>query len=333
MTAPQTMRALFIETENGPFIQRTVSRPEAKSGQVLVNIKASSINPLDLKILAGQATHARQPLPTILGLDLAGVVEAVGPDVTNFQPGDAVYGMAGGAGGLQGTLADYAAVDARLICKKPATLTMAQAAAMPLVFITAWEGLVDRANVKTGQTVLIHAGAGGVGHMAVQLAIALGADVYATVSSGKKHIVEGYGATAIDYKTTSLAQAVTQYTGGQGFDVIYDTVGNDTLEASLGAVRHYGHVVSCLGRGTHSLAPLSLRGASYSSVFTLLPILTGHGRTHHKDILREATRLVEAGRLQPLVHPESFSFDKAQDAYALFESGKARGKVVISLEK
>jgi NADPH:quinone reductase len=332
MTAPQTMRALFVETENGPFIQRDIPRPQPEAGQVLVNIKASSINPLDLKIRSGQALHAKQPLPTILGLDLAGIVEAVGADVTGFQPGDAVYGMAGGAAGLQGTLAEYAAVDARLLCKKPAKLTMPQAAAVPLVFITAWEGLVDRACLKTGQTVLIHAGAGGVGHMAVQLAVALGADVYATVSPGKKHIVEGYGATPIDYQTTSVAEAVAQYTGGQGFDVIYDTVGNDALEQSLQAVRSYGHIVSCLGRGTHSLAQLSLCGASYSGVFTLLPMLTGHGRTHHGDILREASRLVEAGQLQPLLHSQAFSFETAQDAYTLFESGKATGKVVISLE-
>jgi NADPH:quinone reductase len=161
------MRAALLETAGAPFRVTTVARPEPEAGQVLVRVAASAVNPLDVKIHAGEAPHARQPLPAILGIDMAGIVEAVGPGVADFRRGDEVYGMTGGVGGLQGSLAEFAAVDARLLAPKPATLSMREAAALPLVFITAWEGLVDRAGVRSGQKVLIQGGAGGVGHIAV----------------------------------------------------------------------------------------------------------------------------------------------------------------------
>ena len=184
------MRAAILETAGAPFRVTTVSRPEPEAGQVLVRIAASAVNPLDVKIHAGEAPHARQPLPAILGIDLAGVVEAVGPGVTTFRRGDEVYGMTGGVGGLQGSLAEFAAVDARLLARKPATLSMREAAALPLVFITAWEGLVDRAGVRSGQKVLIQGGAGGIGHIAIQLARSYGADVFATGSTRDRAFIE-----------------------------------------------------------------------------------------------------------------------------------------------
>ena len=177
------MRAALLETAGAPFRVTTVARPEPEAGQVLVRVAASAVNPLDVKIHAGEAPHARQPLPAILGIDMAGIVEAVGPGVADFRRGDEVYGMTGGVGGLQGSLAEFAAVDARLLAPKPATLSMREAAALPLVFITAWEGLVDRAGVRSGQKVLIQGGAGGVGHIAIQLARSYGADVFATGST------------------------------------------------------------------------------------------------------------------------------------------------------
>jgi NADPH:quinone reductase-like Zn-dependent oxidoreductase len=210
---------------------------------------------------------------------------------------------------------------------------MREAAALPLVFVTAWEGLVDRAQVQATQKVLIHAGAGGVGHVAVQIAHALGAQVFATVSADKRKIAEGYGAVAIDYRTTTVDTYVAQHTGGEGFDVVYDTVGGTTLDDSFLAVRTYtGHVVSCLGWGVHKLAPLSFRGASYSGVFTLLPMLTGKGRAHHGDILRAATKLAEAGKLMPLLSGERFSLETALQAHMAVESGKTVGKVVVEIE-
>ncbi len=172
-----TMRALVLDAYDAPFRLTKVARPVAGPGQVLVRIAASGVNPLDTKIRAGAAAHAKHPLPAILGIDLAGEVVAIGPGVTAFKPGDQVYGMTGGVGGRQGSLAEYAAVEADLLAHKPANLTMREAAALPLITITAWEGLVDRANVQSGQTVLVQGGAGGVGHVAVQIARAFGATV------------------------------------------------------------------------------------------------------------------------------------------------------------
>jgi NADPH:quinone reductase len=325
------MQACLVETPGGDFLRAELPRPIPGANQVLVRIAASGVNPLDTKIRAGKAVHARQPLPAVLGVDMAGTVEEVGPGVTAFRPGDEVYGMVGGAGGLQGTLAEFIAADVDLLAHKPKNLSMRQAAALPLSTITAWEGLVDRAKVHKDQTVLIHAGAGGVGHIAVQIARAFGAEVFATVSADKKKIVEDYGAFPIDYRTTSVEDYVASATRGKGFDIVYDTVGGATLDASLGAVKRYtGHALSCLGWGSHSMAPLSLLGATYSGVFTLLPLITGEGRAHHGEILAQAAALAEAGKLLPLLNEQHFTTATVDTGHALVEAG-ALGKVVIEL--
>ncbi|MFE0514626.1 zinc-dependent alcohol dehydrogenase family protein [Streptomyces sp. NPDC058964] len=326
------MRALVLREFDTPLVLDEIDKPTAGPGQVLVQVKASGVNPLDTKIRAGKAAHARRTLPAVLGLDLAGVVEAVGPGVHDFAPGDEVFGMTGGVGDVQGTLAEYAAVDARLLARKPAVLTMREAAALPLVVITAWEGLVDRAQVHAGQKVLIHGGAGGIGHVAVQIARARGAEVFATASPSRREVVERLGAVPIDYTTTGVEEYVAQHTGGDGFDVVFDTVGGSVLDDSFTAVRTYtGHVVSALGWGTHSIAPLSFRGATYSGVFTLLPLLTGRGREHHGEIMREAAALAEAGKLRPLLDPRHFTLADITDAHAAVESGTAQGKIVIDI--
>jgi NADPH2:quinone reductase len=323
------MQAYLVETPGGEFRRVELPRPIVGMNQVLVRISASGVNPLDTKIRAGKATHAQQPLPAVPGLDMVGTVEEVGPGVAAFHRGDEVYGMAGGVGGLQGTLAELIAVDADLLAHKPKNLSMREAAALPLSTITAWEGLVDRARVHAGQKVLIHAGAGGVGHIAVQITRAFGAEVFATVSPEKKTIVEEFGATAIDYRAAPVQEYVAAHTNGQGFDIVYDTVGGATLDASFGAVKRYtGHVLSCLGWGSHSLAPLSFRGATYSGVFTLLPLITGEGRAHHGEILAQAAALAEAGKLRPLLNAQRFSTADIDAAHAVVESGSL-GKVVV----
>jgi len=326
-----TMRVWRIEAYGGEFREVVVERPVPAKGHVLVRIHASGVNPLDTKIRGGRGGHAAMPLPAVLGLDMAGVVEAVGEGVTGFAAGDEVYGMVGGVGGLQGTLAEYVSADAELLAKKPKGLSMREAAAMPLVAITAWEGLVDRARVQAGQKVLIHAGAGGVGHMAVQVAKAFGAEVFATVSEDKRAIAEGFGATAIDYRKETVEEYVAKHTGGEGFDIAYDTVGDATLEACFVSVKRLtGVAVSCLGRGTHSLAPLSLRGATYSGVFTLMPMLTGHGRAHHGEILAAVTKFTDEGKIRPLVNERRFGTGEIAEAHKLVEAG-ATGKVVVEL--
>jgi len=330
-TLPQTMRALQVDAPNAPFTEVRLPLPMAGQGQALVRILASGVNPLDTKIRAGQAAHARQPLPAVLGIDLAGVVQAVGEGVVTFRPGDEVYGMAAGIGGAQGSLAEFAAVDAQLLALKPRTLSMREAAALPLAAITAWEGLVDQARLGAGETVLVQGGAGGVGHIAVQLARSRGARVFATASAAQAGVVAAWGATPIDHAGETVADYVQQHTGGQGFDVVFDSVGGAVLDASFQAVRRKGRVVSILGWGTHSLAPLSFRAASYSGVFTLLPLLTGKGRARHGEILQEVAALVEAGVLRPRVDERRFVLADAGEAHALVASGGAKGKVVVDL--
>jgi len=322
------MKTYVVEVANGPFLEVDVIKQEPGPGQALVRICASGVNPLDTKIRAGEASHAKQPLPAVLGLDMAGVVETSGTGVTAFQPGDEVFGMVGGIGGLQGTLAEFMLADVELLAPKPRTLTMQQAAALPLATITAWEGLVDRAGVHAGQTVLVHAGVGGVGYAAAQIARAFGAKVFATVSSDKRSILEALGVVAID-RPARVEEYVAEHTGGEGFDIVYDTLGGPTLDASFVAVKRYtGHVLSCLGWGMHSLAPLSFRGATYSGVFTLLPLLTGMHRAHHGEILQKAGKLAEQNQLKPLLAEQRFGPGEIADAYDRVAKG-SRGKVVI----
>jgi NADPH2:quinone reductase len=329
MSVSSTMQAALLEQHDGAFRLATVARPVPGPGQVLVRVGASGVNPLDLKIRAGKAGHAQQRLPAILGIDMAGVVESIGPGVSAFRPGDEVYGMTGGVGGVPGSLAEYQVADARLLAPRPSGIGMPEAAAMPLVFITAWEGLVDRAQVKAGQSVLVQ-GAGGVGNAVIQLARAFGATVYAVDGASKAAQIRTWGAEPID-RETPVEQYVAEHSGGRGFDLVYDTVGGVGIDASFNAVKRFGHVVSALGWGTHALAPLSFRAATYSGVFTLLPLLTGEGREHHGEILREVARLADEGKVEPFVDLRRFDLAAVADAYGLIERREARGKVVIDV--
>ena len=320
-----------VNEANGPFQPEERGIPAVAPKQVLLRVAASGVNPLDTKVRSGNAAHARHPFPAVMGIDVAGTVEAVGEEVEGFQPGDEVYGMTGGVAGLQGSLAEFQVADAALLALKPANLSMVEAAALPLATITAWEGLVDRANVHAAQSVLIHGGAGGVGHIAVQIAVALGACVHATVSPDKAGVVESYGAVPIDYLKQTPEEYMASSPGGQGWDIVYDTVGGSVLDASFQLVRKYtGHALSCLGWGTHSLAPLSFRGASYSGVFTLLPLLSGEGRKHHGQILASTTELVEAGKLRPLVAETVFDASDIAAAHEAVLRGTL-GKVVVRI--
>jgi NADPH:quinone reductase len=318
-----------VSTPGGPF--QRIERESKPLGdkEVLVKITASGVNPLDIKIRMAQAGHAQHPLPAVLGLDMAGTVEEIGAHVNRFKPGDEVFGMVGGVGGLQGTLAEFIVADADLLALKPKSLSMRQAAALPLATITSWEALVDRAHVRSGDTVLVHAGAGGLGYTAIQLAKSRGARVFATVSAEKKSVVEDLGAMPIDYRNVPVERYVANLTDGKGFDIVFDTLGGSTLDNSFNAIKRYtGRVVSAMGWGTHQLAPLSFRGASYSGVFTLHPMLTCEGRAHHGEILEKVAELADSGSLFPLLYPERMSFAEIDRAYAEVERS-ALGKVVL----
>lgn len=326
------MQTLVLTRFAAPMTIEHLPVPQPGPGQVLVRIGASGVNPLDTKIAAGAAPHARPRLPAILGIDVAGTVAALGDGVTTFHVGATVYGMAGGIGGIQGSLAEYGVYDAALLAPVPESLSLREAAALPLVFITAWEGLMDRARVQAGDTVLVHGGAGGVGHMAVQLAVAQGATVFATGSAASRDTIEALGARFIDYRTSTVDGYVAEHTGGAGFDIVYDTVGGATLDASFKAARlHGGHVVSCLGWGTFDLSALTARAASYSGVFTLLPLLSGQGHTRHGAILREANKLIDAGKLRVRLDARRFGLRTAHDAHAAQMDGSARGKLVVDV--
>jgi NADPH2:quinone reductase len=329
---PHLMQALIAEAHGEPLRLVQVATPRPGAGEVLVRVAASAVNPLDIKILAGAGQHARQPVPAILGIDVAGIVASVGEGVTAFVEGDAVYGMAGGIGGHPGSLAEYMTADARLLARKPINLSMREAAAIPLVFITAWEGLVDRAAIHPGQTVLVLGGAGGVGQMALQIAKARGATTFATGSPGAKNTIAQLGAQFVD-RTEQPSDLIQQHTSGKGFDIVFDTAGGTSLDSAFVMVRRFGHVASALGWGTHLLAPLSFRAATYSGIFTLLPLLTGEGREHHGEILVLATKLAEAGELVPSLDPRRFTFHTANDAYQAVAQANARGKIIVDIEE
>lgn len=327
---PRMMTALIAEQASAPLARRSVPVPEPRDGEVLVRIAASGINPLDIKIHAAAAPHARMPLPAILGLDMAGTIAAVGPGVRRFKEGDEVYGMVGGIGGVPGTLAEYAVVDAQLLARKPTKLSMREAAALPLISITAWEGLIDQLEVTASSRTLIQGGAGGVGHVSIQIALAFGAEVFATGSELHRRKIEKLGATFIN-REEPVGDYVARLTARQGFDLVYDTAGGRALDNSFQAVRRFGKVSSCLGWGTHLLAPLSFKSATYSGVFTLVPLLTGDGRAHHGEILERIAGLVDEGRVTPILDSRRFELDSVDRAYGILRDGSGNGKIVVEL--
>jgi len=329
------MKAMVLNEygEGSEFQAAEVAKPTAGKGQVLVRIAATSVNTVDTMIRQmGQENLPLSPdLPALLGMDFAGTVEAVGEGVTAYAEGDEVYGCAGGLIGLPGALSEYIAADARLIAHKPKSLSMREAAAMPLVGITAYEGLL-RAGTQEGQKVLVHGGTGGVGHLAVQLAKHMGADVYTTITGDiQSQIVSNYGATAIDFKTEKVGDYVARHTDGAGFDVIFDTVGGANLANSFEAAALNGHVSTTVSLLELDLSPAHFRGLSLHVVFMLIPMLHDHKRQVHGDILAKLATLVDSGALKPLLDEQQFELSQVGDAYARLTSGQAIGKVVVDV--
>jgi NADPH2:quinone reductase len=326
------MRAQIIRQfgEADVFESAELFDPVAGSGQVVVKIAAASVNPVDYKIRRKGGAIA-PALPAVLGCDMAGIVVSVGEGVTSFAVGDAVYGCVGGVRGLPGAYAEYIAADAQLLAPAPKSLALREAAALPLVTITAWEALFDRADLKAGESVLIHGGAGGVGHVAVQLAKARGAKVCTTVSSARKaEIARSLGAdVTIDYRAEAVDAYVQRLTGGQGFDVVFDATGGKDLVNAFAAARLNGRVVTIVSQYECDLSLMHRKGLSLHVVFMLIPMLHDLGRAHHGEILREAAALVEAGKLRPLIDPAHFTLAQVADAHRHLESGHALGKVVV----
>lgn len=326
------MKAMLIKkySETATFEEADVETPESKPGHVLVKIAASSVNTVDTMIRKiGKDLPLSPDPPAILGMDFAGTVEAVGDGVAGYCVGDEVYGCAGGLGDLPGTLAQYIVADSQLIAHKPKSLSMPEAAALPLVAITAYEGLT-RAGVKSGQKVLVHGGSGGVGHVAIQLAKHFGAEVYSTGGGERQTaLIEKLGATAINYKTESVADYVAKHTDGTGFDVVFDSVGGENLLKSFEAAALNGHVATTVSMCELDLTTAHFRGLSLHVVFMLIPMLHNFKREQHASILKELADIVDAGGLTPVLDGSQFSLSEADQAHAHLESGKAMGKVVV----
>lgn len=329
------MRAQIIRENGGAevFQATTMERPSAGQGQVLINVAASSINTADLMARTiGPVVDFVPPLPAVLGMDFAGTIEAVGEGVSEFSVGDEVYGCAGGVAQHQGTLAEYLAADVRLLALKPKSLSMVEAAALPLVAITAFEALFDRMHLTAGQNILIHGGAGGVGHVAIQLATSAGATVFAT-GSGEKRLeaIQKLGVTAIDYKAESVEDYVAKYTDGKGFDLVFDTVGGPNIATSMAAIKLYGQVATTVSIGEIDLTMAHMRGASLHVIYMLIPLIHDVGTVRHGEILKSLAELVDANKVKPIVD-SVFPLEGVSDAHRKLESKTAVGKVVVDIK-
>lgn len=328
------MEAMIIRQfgDPGVFEKANVARPQIYPGQVLIRVAATSVNPVDCKIREGKLAAIAPDFPAILHGDVAGIIEEVGDNVEGFNVGDEVYACAGGVKGTGGALAEFILADAKLVALKPGKLDFRKAAALPLVGITAWTALIDKAQIHAGQKVLIHGATGGVGHLGIQLAKARGATVYATCSSDSKAaIARDLGADhAINYRQMDVETYVDKFTEGNGFDVVFDTVGGDNIKKCFEAASLNGAVVSVSTRSSQDLSLMHSKGLSLHVVFMLIPLLHDTGRAHHGEILREIAKLVDRSQLQPLLDNSSFSIADASAAHQRLESGQAVGKIVLT---
>ncbi len=332
------MKAIVMTAPGGPEVLKPQDLPDPVLSQdtdILVRVKAAGINPVDTKMRAKPTVYPA-PLPPVLGCDGAGVIEAVGKAVKDFKPGDQVYYCQAPHHDRLGSYAQYALVDHRLVAKKPKRLSFAEAAAAPLVLITAWEALHDRVDIKSWHKLLVHAGAGGVGHVAIQLARIAGAEVCATVGSADKaEFARSFGANrTINYKEDDFVAAVLDWTGGKGVDIAFDTIGGKTLAETFSAVRYYGDVVTLLAPGPEmDWSVPRARNQRVSFELMLVPVFFGlsEAMTHQGEILRRGAELFEAGKLRMHVDT-TFPLERAAEAHALVASSKTMGKVVLNVD-
>ncbi len=307
--------------------------PEPATGQVLIKVMATSYNPVDGHLREGRIRAVTGPFPFTLHGDVAGIVEATGADVKDFKKGDRVYGWTGGFGQQDGALAEFMRADQRLLAKMPVNLSFAEAAALPLAALTAYEALFERANIIAGQKVLIYGGVGGVGHLAVQFAKLAGGEVYAVVSKDTDiELARSFGADhVINYNKQSVADYVQQYTGGAGFDIVFDTVGGPNLPNSFAAVKLFGSIVTTIAMSPEDLSPLHFKGVSFHVVLLMMAIvhdIDARQQGYGKNLARIA-EWMEQGKVKALVDGQRFSFDEVPAAHLFAESGQSRGKVVI----
>jgi NADPH:quinone reductase len=304
--------------------------------QIKVKIAAAGVNPVDTKIRKNGLFFFDQQLPAVLGCDGAGTVIETGASVLKFKTGDKVWFCHGGLGREQGNYAEYNVLDERWASLMPSDLTFNQAAALPLVLITAWGGLYDRGGLQEGQTVLIHAGAGGVGHVAIQLAKLKGARVITTVSSEEKaSFVKALGADEVLFYTRDdLVSSVLNLTDGKGANLVFDTVGPAVVKESIMATAHFGRIVTLLGLDDFDLTEARMRNLLIGFELMLTPMLRDldHARDKHVQILDDCKSLIEQGLLKPHIAKE-LGFLQAAEAHNLIEAGHTAGKIVLTLSE
>ncbi|MFF0584649.1 NADP-dependent oxidoreductase [Streptomyces sp. NPDC003781] len=311
-----TMRAISQDVLGGPEVLKEIraERPEPRPNEVLVRVRAAGVNPTDWKHRATGGFLGEPPF--VLGWDVSGVVESAGIGVAGLAPGDEVFGMLSYPFG-HGSHAEYVTAPARTFTHKPAGIDHVQAGALPLVSLTAWHALVEQADVRPGQRVLIHAAAGGVGHVAVQIAKARGAHVIGTASAGKHEFLRSIGADeTVDYRETDFAEAV------KDVDVVLDTIGGDTSLRSLRVLRPGGVVVSILPVGSEEF----YEEADRLGVRAVRMLVDAD-----RSGMEEIARLVESGKLRATI-AETFPLAEAARAHALGETGRTTGKLVLVVD-
>ncbi|MGW6730509.1 NADP-dependent oxidoreductase [Nocardia sp. NPDC055029] len=311
-----TMRAISQDTLGGPEVLREIELPRPTPGpsQLLVRVHAAGLNPTDWKHRALPGLFLPPP-PFVLGWDVSGVVEAVGYGVTLFAPGDEVFGMLPYPHG-HGSLAEYVVGPARAFAHKPDNVDHIVAGATPLAALTAWQALVDTANIQAGQRVLIHAAAGGVGHLAVQIAKSRGAYVIGTASAAKHEHLRSLGADElIDYREVDFAEVVGD------IDVVLDTLGEENSRRSLPTLRPGGLLVSILARtGTDLPAEAARQGARFAALLV---------EADHAG-MRAVAELLASGELTPTI-AGVFPLAEAAKAHALGETDRTLGKLVVTV--
>ncbi len=338
----EMMKAIVVDrTGDSDTLQyQETIKPLCGDDEVLVKVMAAGVNPVDTKVRA-KGLFFDEAYPAILGCDGSGFVEEVGKNVEHLQVGDAVYycygglGQRSGSGDSVGNYAEYVAVKAAFVAQKPICLDFDAAAAAPLVLITAWEALFDRARLQSGQKVLIHAGAGGVGHVAIQLAKLAGAEVATTVSTSEKaEFVRTLGADlVIDYKTEDVAQTLLDWTDGQGVDIALDTVGGDALKQLVPAMRLYADLVSLLQVPEDlDWKTLRVKNVRVCQCLMLTPMLQSSNELgeHHAAILEQCAQFVDERKLSIYVD-QALPLCDAKLAHDKIEKGHQSGKIVLQM--
>lgn len=305
-----------------------------KPNEIKVKLAAAGVNPVDTKIRRNGLLHGHA-LPAILGCDAAGTVMETGSSVTRFKTGDKVWFCHGGLGREQGNYAEYNIIDERWAASMPSRLSFPEAAALPLVLITAWGALFDRGGLQPGQSVLIHAGAGGVGHVAIQLAKLKGAKVITTVSDQKKaDFVKALGADEVVFYTLEdMASAVLNLTRGKGVDLVIDTVGQSVVEQSIPVTAHYGRIVTLLALSGIDLNEARIRNLSIAFELMLTPMLRDldDARAKHIQILNECANYIDRNQLKTFI-AKRVPLSEAAEAHQMLEEGHTKGKIILTID-